>query len=154
MERKEREMRKYEEMTMADKLHEGTSIKMEIEDIICDLMIEEGFEDYDFEIWDDDYDNSLEILFKFDIPYPWEPGLEMRQKLFDLGFDIIFYNFEDGDEIRDFKNNNEPRRTTDFEKTQNGNIIEHGHILIEDIGYVDDRFKLEEWKYNFRGKIK
>lgn len=147
-------MKKYEEMSMADKLHEATFIKMEIEDIICELMIEEGFEDYDFDISNDDYDNSLEIFFKFDILYPWEPSLEMRQALFDLGFDIIYYNFQDGDEIRDFKNNNEPRRTADFKQTKTGNIIENGHILIEGIGYVDDRFKFEEWKYNFRGKIK
>lgn len=107
--------------TLAQKLHEFGRIKFEIENII-----EEAFEKYepeiytdlDFSIGSDEYDNSIEIYIYNVIPAPYEPCLEIRKIIYDMGFGMVYWNFKDEnskftEEIRGY----EPRRKKPYIKT-------------------------------------
>ena len=119
----------------------------------------ELYDRLDFHICSDDYDNSIEIYFDISLPYPYEPCKEIRDKIYALGFSIVYWNFlkdtmdvvcdrfigqapelvkNSADEIRGW----EPRHNR------------HAHWIPCKYGYVDDRFKEEDWisKYNFKNK--
>lgn len=137
-----------ERQKIAERLHDSYRVQTQVEDIICEAF--EEFEpniyenpNFDFSIGSDDYDNSIEIYFKFSLPYPYEPCKEIRKKIYDLGFSIVYWNFiEDKmgktyDEIRGY----EPRHYRDSSTWK-----------LNKYGYVDERFDEKEWcdKYNFK----
>lgn len=106
-----------EEKTIADRLHDSYICIMEVESIIEDAFEKyepEIFEELDFTIGSDYYDNSIEIYIKNVIPYPYEPSWDVRNVIYDLGFSIVYWNFADengdftdeirGDEPRRFRN--------------------------------------------------
>lgn len=159
-------MKKQKEKTIAEKLHEGSMAHGIVENTIM-----EAFEKYepdiyhlkgfDFDFFDDWYDNSLEINFNIVLPYPYEPCLEVRQAVYDLGFSIVYWNFvneNDSDYHSEEIRGTEPRRLKDFKQYEDpSGIICFGHIMVPGVGYVDDRFVKENWvgsKYDCRGKIK
>lgn len=132
---------------VAQDYHDGHRAKTIIEDTLFELFlydpppIENFDEDY-FEIHGDYYDNSLEVSFKQDIHKPWEPSLKTRQALYDLGFEIVYWNFTDGTEIRGV----EPRHS----KGSDGWVSSKA-------GFIDKDFDLDAWlasEYNCIGKIK
>lgn len=149
--------------TWAQRLHESYYTQSYIEN-----FIEELFEEYepniyeilDFHISSDYYDNSIEIYFNVSLPYPYEPCKEIRQAIYDLGFSIVYWNFNkdvmdvpcdrifpappDGiyknsyDEIRGW----EPRHSKYA-------IWQH-----TEYGYVDNRFNKKEWEQSYKFKTK
>jgi len=100
--------------TIADRLHDSYIIQRQIDEFISDAFEKwepEIYNKLDFTIGSDEYDNSLEIFIHNLLPYPYEPCLEIRDTIKDLGFSIVYWNFidENGkytDEIRGY----EPRR--------------------------------------------
>ena len=148
-------------MTLAEKLHELSAVKFKIEEAIDEAFIlhhndiwEQGLK---YHIDSDDYDNSLEIYIDSVIPYPWEPCLELRKIIYDMGFSCVYWNFTNEyndvnlrakftEEIRGY----EPRRLKSFKTKQEGNLITNAHIHYPGIGYVDDRFNLEEWSKKYK----
>lgn len=135
------------EKSLAEKLHESYEIIDDIEEKIFEL-----FETYEpdiskhlrFHIGSDYYDNSIEIYITNSIPYPYEPSYEVRKGIYDMGFDMVYWNFTKDnelgeiDEIRGW----EPRRCKSH------------YISVPGHGYVDTRFDINTWKYNFKEKIK
>lgn len=131
-------------MKIAEKLHEAYRLIEEVEEFIYDLFEEhepEILKDLDYHISSDDYDNSIEIYFDIILPYPYEPSKEVRQGVYDLGFDMVYWNFidENGEyteEIRGY----EPRRLKNYQHISNKH------------GYVDNRFNEKQWKskYDFK----
>lgn len=145
-----------------EKLHEAYRTITKVEDIILELFekyepeIHEGF---DFDIGSDDYDNSIEIYVKVSLPYPYEPCKEIRQRIFDLGFDNVYWNFTIdtmdvicdriiGKEPHLFKNSQDEIRN--WEPRHN----KHAHWESTKYGYVDERFNEDDWckKYNYKNK--
>lgn len=158
--------------TLASQLHEAYKIITKIEDFMCEIfekyepeLYNKGF---DFDIASDPYDNSLEVYFKSEMPeYPWEPGIEIRQEIYSLGFDVVYWNFVNeefgwelktdkgffkfskDEEIRGF----EPRRFKNFFPKDLGMGVGFNHIHVPGIGYVDNRFDKKVWinsKYDCR----
>lgn len=103
--------------TVAERLHDSFRVQMEVDELISDLFEEYEpsiYENLDFSIGSDDYDNSIEIYIKNHIPYPYEPCWEIREAIYNLGFGIVYWNFADEkgkftEEIR----GTEPRRFKD-----------------------------------------
>jgi len=132
----------------SEQIHEAYRNIARLEEYIGDLF--ERLEpdvyatpEFDYEISADDYDNSLTVRFKtFELCYPYEPCLEIRDELLKLGFSIIYWTFPDGDEVRGF----EPRH------------YQHGRfeVIIKwkptVYGYVDGRFNEQEWKSKYYRK--
>jgi len=121
--------------TLAEELHSAYSIISIIEDKISDLFEKyepTTFEVLNFTISADMYDNSIEIYIKNVMPYPYEPCKEIRKAIYDMGFSIVYWNFYNEskkitEEIRGY----EPRHYKDSSTWK----------LINDVGYVDDRYK-------------
>ncbi len=147
--------------SVAQKLHDSFHIQSQVEDIIDDAFEKyepELYKKLSFHIDSDYYDNSIEISFDVSIPYPYEPSKEVRQAIYDIGFDIVYWNFpkdvmdvlcnrvtppppdniwkDSPDEIRGW----EPRHS------------KHAIWTLNEYGYVDERFNQKEWesKYNFQ----
>ena len=146
--------------SIAERLHDSTWVESHIEDVIMEAYKKYEPELYgrlDFHIGSDEYDNSIEIYFDISLPYPYEPCKEIRKAIYDLGFSIVYWNFNKDtmdvmcdrfigtgpemvknsiDEIRGW----EPRHN------------KHAHWIPNKYGYVDDRFKKKKWekKYNYR----
>lgn len=133
---------------IAERLHDSYIIQNLVEEKILDLF--EEFEpdvyenpEFDFSISSDYYDNSIEIYFNFSLPYPYEPSKEIREKIYEMGFSMVYWNFKEDktentyDEIRGY----EPRHYRDSSKW-----------ISCKYGYVDDRFDEKEWlsNYNFK----
>jgi hypothetical protein len=141
-----------DKQTLAERMHDGQIATLMIEEKL--LVAYSQFEteihltdEFDFDLECDYYDNSLEVMFKSNLPYPYEPCVEIRDVLYGCGFDNVYWNFtkdfKDGesqfDEIRNF----EPRRSKSY------------HHINCKYGYVDDRFNIKEWesKYKFKRKV-
>jgi hypothetical protein len=149
--------------TLADRLIEGELAKGKIIDELFDAFEKYEPEIYkkldDIEIGCDYYDWSVEIYFKDSLPYPYEPCKEIRDMVYNMGFDKVYWNFTKDtrdvicdryigeasqvvknsmDEIRDW----EPRHS------------KHNKWIETKYGYIDERFNEEEWKskYNFLNK--
>lgn len=132
--------------TYAERLHELTLLKDFIETTIEDAFEKyhpEIWEELDFDIGSDDYDNSLEIYFQNSLPYPWEPCKEVREAVYALGFTNVYWNFKKDvdkqfgmmDEIRNW----EPRHTREAK-----------YWVSNKYGYVDDRFDEKHWESTYR----
>lgn len=135
------------DISMSSKLHESQRIIYEIEDTILNAFEKyepKTYDDIDFSISSDYYDNSLEILIKSSHPYPYEPKMEIREEIFKLGFDNVYWNFV-GDSSHDEIRNYEPRHYRDSDKWLR---------KPNEYGYVDDRFNLDEWVEQYGQYIK
>jgi hypothetical protein len=153
------------EQSLAEQLHDAYVIIHHVEDRILDAF--QKFEldeldkldifDIDFHISSDPYDNSIEIYIDTIIPYPWEPCWDTRKLVYDMGFDIVYWNLKDNEgkfteEIR----GTEPRRFKDFKPYTAYGIIHNSHIHIPRLGYVDDRFDQKVWvdsKFDCRNNL-
>lgn len=143
--------------TVAERLHDSYRVQMEVDELISDLFEKyepEIYENIDFSIGSDDYDNSIEIFIKNSIPYPYEPCYEIRKSIYDLGFSSVYWNFlADKRELPlDKTNGHESMRMSideirNFEPRHSKNYLWTGCKY----GFIDDRFNEEEWskKYNF-----
>lgn len=138
------------EESVANQLHKYSSIESTVSETIWN-----AFEKYEPEVWktlefhigSDWYDNSIEIYIENHLPYPYEPSWKVRDEIYALGFDIVYWNFADEkgeftEEIR----GSEPRRICRFMEKP-GPITTMGHIHIPGIGYVDDRFDEKKWDF-------
>jgi len=130
--------------TTAENIHLGLEYKDKLESLLY-VLLEEHYPNephkHEFHLGFDWYDNSVEVYFKDQIEYTWEPNLEIRQAILDEGFSIVYWNFINKlgkytEEIR----GDEPRRFKDGP-----------HIYIPKIGYVDNRFNLEDWQKQYCG---
>lgn len=124
------------------RLVEAWNTQSDLETYIYDVLSRENVEIVKVEF--DAIDVSLSIILGSK-PYPWEPGLESRQKIYDIGVHLIYWYFCDEKEdpidwIRDL----EPRKSF-----QGKYEFENG------IGYVDSRFNRKKWEntYDFRQKV-
>lgn len=137
---------KIEDMSLAEQLHAFGNAEMMIEQ-----KIEEAFEEFEpeiakdleFTIGSDWYDNSVEIYIHNSLPYPYEPCKEIRKVIYDMGFSMVYWNFEEDkhknftEEIRGY----EPRHLKGSE-----NWISNKY------GYVDNRFNEEHWVKHYKIK--
>lgn len=145
--------------SLSEQLHEAYRTIDKIEMFICEIF--EKYEPelykygFDFDIASDPYDDSIEIYFKSQMPeYPWEPGIEIRREIYNLGFGIVYWNFADEnevytEEIRGF----EPRKFKVY--SVNNYDQEHSKFVWDKwkISFVDKRFDGDLWvgsKYDCR----
>jgi len=91
---------KLEGKNVSEVLFQAERAKMIVEDTILDHIPEFP----DFDTWVDDYDSSLEIKVKVDMPRDYTVTLEQIQPLFDYGFNYIFINYKDGTEQHCYHN--------------------------------------------------
>lgn len=150
-----------EEKSIADKLHQAYITINKVEEIICDAFEKyepEVYQNLDFTIGSDEYDNSIEIYIKTVLPYPYEPSWHIRDEIYKLGFSKVYWNFIDepngkfteeirGEEPRKFKNAPEFSDAEFCKKAFEKNKI----------GWtVDRRFNYDEWypKYSKESYIK
>lgn len=144
------------EKTIAEKLHEAYYVTSHVEEIIYDAFGKyepEIYENLDFSIGSDEYDNSIEIYIKNVIPYPYEPCIEIRREIYNLGFSIVYWNFYDEngkltEEIR----GTEPRRLKEAPERSDAEFCKN---IWEKWGLngIDKRFNGDEWigsKYDCR----
>lgn len=129
---------------IAQRIFDGELAKNCLDSKISELLDEYHPDiDWNYDLRFDWYDASVEIDFEKYIPYPWEPNMEIRKKIMEYGFCIVYWNFPDGgdgvEEIRGY----EPRRIRNYQ----------GHKHIQSIGYVDHRFNYKEWMENY-GKFR
>jgi len=142
---------KTENKTLAEKLHESYEIQEKIENIICDIYKKyepEIYKKLDFSFFSDFYDNSIEIIFLISLPYPYEPCLEIRQEILNLGFDTVYWVFsKDLIEVKNKRSfiENSPDEIRGFEPRHN----RYSEWIPTEYGYVDERFKEKEWKEKY-----
>lgn len=128
-----------ENKTIAERLHEAYRLLNAKEEELYDIVVanEADISLSDLHCTYDDYDNSIEIFLEgTGIEYPWEPSQKTRETIYAWGFDIVYWNFPDRDEIRGW----EPRRNKD---------LPHSPV---DQGYVDDRFVEAKWAPKYARK--
>lgn len=127
--------------TIAQIIHDGRSAEQRVEYVIDGAFGEFEPNTYHiifeyYRIGFDDYDNSIEIYFNASLPYPYEPCKEIRDRIYELGFDMVYWNFEkdtfegEKDEIRGW----EPRH-----------VKNASEWTLTKYGYVDSRFNESEW---------
>ncbi len=146
--------------TIAHKLHDGYAAIEEVDDVIFYAFKEhepEWLDVLDFDIASDDYDNSLEVYFRNFFPYPYEPCLEIRQAVYDLGFSTVYWNFcdENGKRTEEIRGT-EPRRLKEAPERSDAEFCKYNWEKYK-INGVDKRFNGDEWigsKYDCREKIK
>lgn len=139
-------------MTLAEKVHEGNSALTQIDDLIADAFQEyepKVFESLEYTLSSDWYDNSLEIHITSSHPYPYEPCKEVREVVYNLGFDRVYWNFE-SDFILTTCSRVYPKTDREYKSCDEIRDWEprHGKYhewLPTKYGYVDNRFVEEEW---------
>ena len=147
----------------AEKFHESEAVKNRIEDVISESFEKyepENYKDLEFSIYGDDYDNSIEIYIKNHMPYPYEPCIEIRRAIYDLGFGIVYWNFWDGGELDSLGGKKypeeirgtEPRRYKVSEGRSSAKLCQAAWSRWG-ISYPDERFDGDKWigsKYDCR----
>lgn len=146
--------------TVAERLHDSYGVQSEVKNVIMEAFEKyepEIYEILDFNIGSDYYDNSIEIYFNVSLPYPYEPSKEVREAVYDLGFSIVYWNFNKDtmDVICDRFIGREPemvKNSPDEIRGWEPRHNKHAHWIPNKYGYVDKRFNQKEWelKYNFR----
>lgn len=127
--------------SVAERIHDGVYAKYVVESALEDAFLNYEPDNYEkildsYNLRFDSYDNSVEIDIHADFPYPYEPCKEIRDKIYALGFSIVYWNFKENvfegtcDEIRGW----EPRHVKDSNKW-----------VITEYGYVDGRFDEKKW---------
>lgn len=151
-----------ETKTVAQRLHEAFRVQNEVEQIILNAFEEyepELFEQLDFSISSDDYDNSIEINFNISLPYPYEPCKEIRQTIYDLGFSMVYWNFyKDTMDVMCTRFiggvpqlvKNSPDEIRGWEPRHNKNA----YWIHTKYGFVDERFNEKEWESKYKFKFK
>jgi len=130
----------------AQTIFDGKQAKTTLEDAVFELLEAAYAElDLDFELCFDEYDRSVEIDLDTNVPYPWEPSMEIRRQIEGYGFSTVLWNFPDGGEGIEEIRGNEPRRIKRYKPRELGCGMGYQHIHYPGIGYVDRRFNEEKW---------
>lgn len=146
-------------MTLAERLHDSYIVRSQIEDQIMEAFEKyepEIYNDLDFEIGSDDYDNSIEIYIQNSIPYPYEPCKEIREIIYSMGFSIVYWNFKaDKVMVECDRIIGSPNKLMESYDEIRGWEPRHGRYhrwIPTKYGYVDERFNEKEWtsKYHFK----